>query len=70
MLGDGGIVRPEYAVEMFRMLSAEVDGDMGGVPKSQFAVLPGTSHFDLLMRTDLLLPIITSFLGAPMPREE
>jgi hypothetical protein len=43
---------------------------MGGVPKSQFAVLPGTSHFDLLMRTDLLLSIVTPFLDMPMPGDE
>ena len=69
MLGDADIVRPEYALEMFRMLGGvEADGGMGGVPKSQFAVLPGTSHFDLLIRTDLLLPIVTPFLD--MPGEE
>jgi pimeloyl-ACP methyl ester carboxylesterase len=71
MLRDADIVRPEYAVEMFRMLGgAEADGGMGGVPKSQFAVLPGTSHFDLLMRTDLLLSIVTPFLDMPMPGDE
>jgi pimeloyl-ACP methyl ester carboxylesterase len=71
LLGDADIVRPEHALEMFRMLGgARADGGMNGLPKSQFAVLPGTSHFDLLMRTDLLLPIITPFLDAPMPTAE
>lgn len=68
ILGDADLVRPEYAVEMFRLLGgAKQDGGMGGVPDSQLAVLPGTTHFNILYRTDLLLPIITPFLDAPMP---
>ena len=45
------------------------DAWMGGVaggfappPNTQLAVLPGTIHFDILTRTDLLLPIVTRFL--------
>ena len=37
------------------------------LPASQLAVLPGTSHVSILSRADLLLPIITPFLDAPMP---
>jgi hypothetical protein len=37
------------------------------MPKSQLAVVPGTSHVTLMFRPDLLLPILTSFLDAPMP---
>ncbi len=39
---------------------------MGELPSSQLAVLPGTTHFNILYRTDLLLPIITPFLDAPI----
>lgn len=68
LLGDADVVRPEYAVEMFRLLGgAREDGGVGGVPQSQLAVLPGTTHFSMLYRTDLLLPIVTPFLDAPMP---
>jgi hypothetical protein len=40
------------------------------MPKSQLAVLPGTSHFvppgsGLLDRSDLLLSMIPAFLDAP-----
>jgi hypothetical protein len=38
-----------------------------GLPKSQLAVLPGTTHVTLVNRADLLLPIITPFLDAPEP---
>lgn len=67
-LGDADLVRPEYAVAMFRLLGgAREDGGMAGVPASQLAILPGTTHFSILSRVDLLAPIITSFLDAPMP---
>jgi pimeloyl-ACP methyl ester carboxylesterase len=63
VLGDADFIRPEYAVEMFRLLGgAPEHGGMGELPQSQLAVLPGTTHFNILDRTDLLLPIVTPFL--------
>lgn len=38
-----------------------------GMPASQLAILPGTSRVTLVDRGDLLLPILQSFLDAPMP---
>jgi pimeloyl-ACP methyl ester carboxylesterase len=67
VVGDADSVRPAHAVEMFGLLGGKADGAMGGLPQSQLAVLPGTTHFSILTRTDLLLPIITPFLDAPMP---
>ena len=68
IIGDSDLVRPEHAVEMFRLLGGGVFGDMPpGLPASQLAVLPGTSHVSIVSRADLLLPIITHFLDAPMP---
>ena len=68
IIGDSDIARPEHAVEMFRLLGGGVFGDMPpGMPNSQLAVLPGTSHVSILSRADLLIPMITSFLDAPMP---
>ena len=34
-----------------------------GLPRSQLAVLPGTSHVTSVYRPDLLLPILTAFLA-------
>jgi pimeloyl-ACP methyl ester carboxylesterase len=69
IIGDSDIARPEHAVEMFRLLGGGVFGDMPpGLPNSQLAVLPGTSHVSILSRADVLIPIITSFLDAPMPQ--
>jgi len=68
IIGDSDLVRPEHAVEMFRLLGGGVFGDTpAGLPNSQLAVLPGTSHVTLVYRADLLLSIIPPFLDAPMP---
>jgi pimeloyl-ACP methyl ester carboxylesterase len=68
IIGDSDLVRPEHAVEMFRLLGGGVFGDTpAGLPNSQLAILPGTSHVTIVYRADLLLPIITPFLDAPMP---
>jgi hypothetical protein len=40
------------------------------LPDSQLAILPGTSHVSLVTRTELLIPIINSFLAKPMPVSE
>jgi pimeloyl-ACP methyl ester carboxylesterase len=56
MIGDADIVRPEHAVEMFRLL-----------PHAQLAVLPGTDHMTLVKRADWQVSMIEAFLDAPMP---
>lgn len=58
MIGDGDIVRPEHAVEMFRLL-----------PHAQLAVLPGTDHMTLVQRADWQVSMIEAFLNAPMPKD-
>jgi pimeloyl-ACP methyl ester carboxylesterase len=71
IIGDSDLVRPEHAVEMFRLLGGGVFGDTpAGLPNSQLAVLPGTSHVTLVSRADLLLSIIPPFLDAPMPEAD
>lgn len=68
IIGDSDLVRPEHAVEMFRLLGGGVFGDTpAGLPNSQLAVLPGTSHVTLVQRADLLLSMIPAFLDSPMP---
>jgi pimeloyl-ACP methyl ester carboxylesterase len=72
IVGDSDAVRLEHAVELFRLLGGGVMGDLAGLPKSQLAVLPSTTHFvppgsGVLDRGDWLLSIIGEFLDAPMP---
>ena len=58
-------------VEMFRLLGGGVFGDMPpGMPVSQLAVIPGASHVSVRLRADLLVPIVTAFLDAPMPERD
>jgi pimeloyl-ACP methyl ester carboxylesterase len=66
LIGDSDLVRPEHAVEMFRLLGGGVFGDVAGLPDSQLAILPGTTHVSIASRADLLLAIIPPFLDAPM----
>jgi hypothetical protein len=58
MFGDGDIVRPEHAVEMFRLL-----------PHAQLAILPGTDHMTLVRRADWQISMIEAFLEAPQPNQ-
>jgi pimeloyl-ACP methyl ester carboxylesterase len=51
IVGDADVVRPEHAVEMFRL-----------IPQARLAVLPATDHVSLLFRQDWLLPMIAEFL--------
>ena len=72
IVGDSDAIHLEHAVEMFRLLGGGVMGDLVGLPKSQLAVLPGTTHFippgsAVLDRADWLLSIIPQFLDAPAP---
>lgn len=70
ILGDSDLVRPEHAVEMFRLLGGGVFGDMPpGLPDSQLAVLPGTSHVTLVDRADWLVSMVNAFLDAPIKAE-
>jgi len=65
--GDSDLVRPEHAVEMFRLLGGGVFGDIpAGLPNSQLAILPGTSHVTVVSHRELLIPMINSFLAAPI----
>jgi hypothetical protein len=64
---DSDGVRLEHAVEMFKLRGGGVMGDLSGLPDSQLAVLPGTSHFvppgsGLLDRADWMLPMLRAFL--------
>jgi pimeloyl-ACP methyl ester carboxylesterase len=70
IVGDADIVRPEHAVEMLRLLGGGVPGDFQGLPRSQLAVLPGTTHVTLVERADWLTSMITAFLDAPMPESK
>jgi pimeloyl-ACP methyl ester carboxylesterase len=62
MVGDSDIVRPEHAVEVFRLFGGGVAGDVAGLPKSRLAVLPGTTHVGLMVRPDWVVSMVEAFL--------
>jgi len=64
IIGDSDIVQPEHAVEIFRLVGGGVDGDSTGLPASQLAVLPGTTHLTIVDRADWLTSMVSAFLDA------
>jgi pimeloyl-ACP methyl ester carboxylesterase len=70
MIGDSDIVRPEHAVETFRLLGGGVAGDVVGLPKSRLAVLPGTTHITIVYRAEWLASMVNDFLDEPMPENQ
>jgi pimeloyl-ACP methyl ester carboxylesterase len=69
VVGDSDAVRLEHAVDFFNLRGGGVMGDLEGMPASQLAVLPGTSHFvppgvGVMDRADWLLAMIRPFLDA------
>jgi pimeloyl-ACP methyl ester carboxylesterase len=74
-VGDADGLRLAHAVEMFGLLGGgKADGDLTGLSSARLAALPFTTHVGwappnrgILTRTDLLVPMITEFLDAPMP---
>lgn len=63
IVGDADVVRPEHVAQMYRFLGGGVPGDIVGLPRSQLAVLPGTTHVTIITKTDWLLSMITPFLA-------
>jgi pimeloyl-ACP methyl ester carboxylesterase len=52
MVGDNDFVRLEHTAEMRQL-----------IPGSQLAVLPGTTHMQLIQRAELVVPIVERFLN-------
>jgi pimeloyl-ACP methyl ester carboxylesterase len=60
--GDNDGVELEHVAEMYKAFGGGISGDMGGLPKSQLAVIPGTSHVSLMMAATSLMNVINPFL--------
>ncbi|MEV4895146.1 alpha/beta hydrolase [Nonomuraea sp. NPDC055795] len=66
-VGDCDAVKLDHAVEFLRLRGGDVNGDFAGVPASQLAVFPGTTHFNGLGHTDVVRDVVLTYLDAPMP---
>jgi pimeloyl-ACP methyl ester carboxylesterase len=67
--GDCDAVKLDHAVKFLRLRGGDVNGDFLGVPASQLAVFPGTTHFFGLARTELVRDVVLRFLDAPVPEQ-
>jgi pimeloyl-ACP methyl ester carboxylesterase len=64
-VGDCDSMKLEHAVRFLQLRGGDVNGDFVGVPASQLAVFPGTTHFHGLDRTELVLDVVRTFLDTP-----
>jgi len=64
-VGDCDAVTLEHAVRFLQLRGGDVNGDFVGVPASQLAVFPGTTHFFGLARTALVVEVVNAFLDTP-----
>jgi pimeloyl-ACP methyl ester carboxylesterase len=69
IIGDSDIVRPEHAVEVFRLLGG-VPENIASLSQSQLAVLSGATHVSVVDRSDWLIQMILEFLDTPMPDDK
>ncbi|MDQ2652460.1 MAG: alpha/beta hydrolase [Chloroflexota bacterium] len=66
IFGDGDVVTPEHAVEMFRLFGGGVPADLTGLPKSRLAILPATTHVGVAgEQPERLVNMIEDFLAQP-----
>ncbi|MGC5225419.1 alpha/beta fold hydrolase [Micromonospora sp. DT81.3] len=65
-VGDCDMVSLDHAVRFLRLRGGDVNGDFDGVPASQLAVFPGTTHFFGLARTNLVSDVVRTFLDTPV----
>nr|WP_042188777.1 alpha/beta fold hydrolase [Kibdelosporangium sp. MJ126-NF4]CEL18456.1 alpha/beta hydrolase fold [Kibdelosporangium sp. MJ126-NF4]CTQ97939.1 alpha/beta hydrolase fold [Kibdelosporangium sp. MJ126-NF4] len=65
VIGDSDIVRPEHAVELFRLTGGGVAGDIVGLPNSELAVLPGSTHVTTAHQK-VLTALVPTFLDRPV----
>ena len=63
-VGDCDMVKLEHAVRFLQLRGGDVNGDFEGVPASQLAVFPGTTHFFGLSRAAMVVDAVTTFLDA------
>lgn len=67
MVGDADNIRPEHALDLYKLRGGGVPGDIVGAPVSQLAVIPGATHVTIHDRVDALVMFTNDFLDAAPP---
>jgi pimeloyl-ACP methyl ester carboxylesterase len=65
--GDSDGLPPSHAVEFFNLLGGglkDAGWDGQHLIPSQLAILPGATHYNIVFRPDLLLPVLAPFLDS------
>lgn len=68
-VGDCDAVKLEHAVRFLQLRGGDVNGDFVGVPASQLAVFPGSTHFFGMARTNLVSDVVLTFLDGAKPEQ-
>jgi pimeloyl-ACP methyl ester carboxylesterase len=73
IVGDADGVKPEHALEMFKLRGggdeeAAASGELTKVPAARLLVLPATSHIGLSGESELLVPLVSAFLDDVPPK--
>jgi pimeloyl-ACP methyl ester carboxylesterase len=63
IFGDADLSTPRHAAQMFALFGGGPSGDFYELTGSRLVILPGTTHTQIMERTELLIPIITKFLN-------
>ena len=72
VFADADAMRPEHMVEFFQLLGGgKKDGglDGSGISNARLAILPGLTHYNIFS-SSALVPAVTPFLDAPLPKGE
>jgi len=70
VFADADAIRPERMVEFFQLLGGgrkDAGWDGSGMSHARLAILPGLTHYNIFS-SPALVPTVTPFLEAPMPR--
>ena len=61
--GDNDGVDLKHVAELYGFFGGGVLGDMTGLPKSQLAIVPASTHVTLMMQTEKIASLVNAFLG-------
>jgi pimeloyl-ACP methyl ester carboxylesterase len=67
--GDADSISPAYAARFYALLGGgqrDAGWDGAGMPNARLAILPATTHYDIVMNP-ALAPAVAPFLDAPVP---
>ncbi|MFE3292267.1 alpha/beta fold hydrolase [Rhodococcus sp. NPDC059234] len=64
LVAESDSVLREHAVALASVLGSGATAPSGTTP-ARLEIIPGATHYDIMYRADLLLPLVTPFLDAP-----